>query len=138
MQMQTSEMQQDKECRREREPTPWSPPVVTPSPDAHHDIYLQFLHPLVVVGYGGLKSLKEFLLRLQLVAHSSGPRVSLARVLGLAVVGEGRTLGARGLHAKHPILRVSVNLLLKLHFVHLQCRKCFSSCYLMLYAVVYL
>ena len=82
--------------------------------------YLQFLHPLVVVGDGRLQRLEELLLCLELVTHGPGPRVPRLGVLGLAVVGDGRALGARGLDAEHPVLRVPLHLLLELHFVYLQ------------------
>ena len=81
--------------------------------------YLQFLHPLVVISYGSLQSLQELFLGLKLSAHGSGPHVAGLGVVRLADKGYGRTLGTRGLYPEHPVLRVSINLLLKLHFVHL-------------------
>ena len=91
-----------------------------------HCDYLQFLHSLVMVGDRGLERLEELLLSLELVAHGPGPRVSGLGVLGLAVIRDGRSLGARGLDPKHSVLRIAFDLLLKLHFVHLQW-KCVSD-----------
>ena len=113
---QPPEMQQDNQCRRE--PTPGH------HHHHHHHDYLQFLHPLVVVGDGRLQGLEELLLCLQLVAHRPCPRVPRLGVLRLTDVGDGRALGTGGLDPEHPALRVSIHLLLELHFVHLQWKCC--------------
>lgn len=84
------------------------------------DLYLQFLHPLVVVSYGGLQRLQELLLCLELLGHGARPDVAGRRVVRLAEVGDGRALGAGGLDPEHAVLWVSLHSLLELHLVDLQ------------------
>ena len=94
-----------------------------PSPSTRAKVitrYLQFLHPLVVISDGSLQRLQKLFLSLKLSAHGSGPHVSSLGVFRLANIRNGRTFGTGGLDPKHPVLRVAINLLLKLHFVHLQ------------------
>ena len=86
-------------------------------------LYLQFLHPLVVVCNRGLKGLQELLLRLQLFAHGARPQIPRFCIFCLTDKLDCRALGTRGLDPKHPTLGVSINFLLKLHFVHLEKKK---------------
>ena len=73
-----------------------------------------------MVGYGLGQGLQELLLSLELPGHRACPPVALLRALRLAEEGEGGALPTGGLHPEHPIVRVPLHRLLKLHIVHLQ------------------
>ena len=83
-----------------------------------------------MVGDGRLEGLEQVLLGLELAPDAAGPLITGGRRLGLAQVDQVGPARVGRPHPEQPAVRVVVQVLLKLHLVHLgTVGTCFCTWY---------